>query len=107
VKYHVELTSRAAADVDGVLRWFHEREASQASQRWLRQLMARIDTLEKRPERCPLAAEADEAGIDVRALLFGKRRGIYRILFVVDGQTVSILHLRHTARSAPSPEDLQ
>lgn len=55
MKYRVELTAKAEWDVDGVLRWFHERHATAAGGRWLRNLMARIDTLEKHPARCRLA----------------------------------------------------
>lgn len=105
--YHVELTAKAEWDVESVLRWFHEQRATTAGGRWLKQLMARIATLERHPERCRLADEADELGIELRELLFGKRHGTYRILFVVEAETVSILHIRHAARSALSRRDLQ
>jgi hypothetical protein len=45
-------------------------------------------------------------GIELRELLFGKRDGTYRILFVAAGQTVSILHIRHAARAAVAHRDL-
>jgi plasmid stabilization system protein ParE len=75
VKYHVELTAKAEWDVDGVLRWFHEQKATAAGGRWLGNIMARIDTLENQPRRCRLADEADDLGIELRELLFGKRHG--------------------------------
>lgn len=104
--YQVKLTAKAEWDVDGILRWFHDQRATAAGGRWLGLLMARIDTLEKHPERCRLAAEADELGIELRELLIGKRHGTFRILFVVTEQTVSILHIRHGARSTVSHQDL-
>jgi plasmid stabilization system protein ParE len=106
VKYHVQITAKALRDVEGVLLWFHDQHASASAGRWHSQLMARIDTLERQPGRCRLAAEADELGFELRELLFGKRRGVYRILFVIDGRTVNILHIRHAARRPVSPSDL-
>jgi hypothetical protein len=61
---------------------------------------------ERHPGRCRLAAEANELGFELRDLLFGKRRGVYRILFVVDERTVNVLHIRHAARDAAWPHDL-
>jgi plasmid stabilization system protein ParE len=107
VKYCVKLTAKAEADVDSVLCWFQEQQAMVAGGRWLGNLLTRIDTLEKHPGRCRLAPEADELGMELRELLFGKRRGTYRILFVIGGQKVNILHIRHAARSAVSHQDLQ
>lgn len=78
--FRVELTAKAESDVEGVLRWFVEQRATAAGRRWLERLMARIDTLENHPGRCPIADEANELGMELRELAFGKRRGTYRIL---------------------------
>lgn len=107
VKYRVELTAQAEGDVGRVLRWFREQQATTAGGLWLGQMMARIDTLEKNPGRCRFAEEAEDLGIELRELLFGKRQGTYRILFVIAEQTVQILHIRHGARAAVTWQDLQ
>ena len=107
MKYQVQLTAKAERDVDQILHWFHEQHATAAGGRWLMQILSTIDTLEKHPERCGLAAEAEELGLELRELLFGKRHGKYRILFIVRKNVVSILHIRHTARDAVLPEDVQ
>ena len=73
--------------------------------------MDHLYSLESFPYRCPLAREAGESKREIRCLLFGKRGGVYRILYEVDEtpQTVWILHIRHGARSgiagagAPAP----
>jgi plasmid stabilization system protein ParE len=106
VKFQVRITARAEQDVESVLHWFRDQSASAAARDWLDELLARIDTLETRPERCSLAAESEELEIDLRELLFGRRHGIYRILFVVDGRTVNILHIRHGARDSVTLDDL-
>jgi plasmid stabilization system protein ParE len=106
VKYRVRLTAKAEADVDGVLRWFHEQQALAAGGRWFARLMAKLDTLETYPERCRVAGESEDLGVEIRELLFGKRQGIYRILFQIEGRTVQILRVWHGARDRVSPEDL-
>jgi mRNA-degrading endonuclease RelE of RelBE toxin-antitoxin system len=56
--------------------------------------------LDRLPYRCPLAREAKKAKRQIRCLLFGKRRNVYRILYEVDeaNRAVWILHIRHGAR---------
>ena len=52
----------------------------------------------KLPTRCPVSQEGSKAlGCEVRHLLHGKRRGVYRILFSIVGDTVWILRIRHSA----------
>jgi plasmid stabilization system protein ParE len=106
VKYRVRLTAKAEADVDGVLRWFHERQATFAGGRWLARLMVKIDTLKTHPKRCGIADESADLDIEIRELLFGKRYGAYRILFQIEGRTVQILRVWHGARDRVSPKDL-
>lgn len=56
-------------------------------------------SLDQFPHRCPLAREAEKAKREIRCLLFGKRHGVYRILYEVDEhrKMVWILHIRHGA----------
>lgn len=106
MKYQVRLSARAEVDVDGVLAWFVEQRASAAAARWLAQLQKKIGTLERMPLRCPLAAEAEEIGQEIRELYIGRRQGRYRILFCIDGRVVSVLHIRHAARDRLREDDL-
>ena len=51
------------------------------------------------PERCPVAEdESDQLGITLRQLLYGRRRGVYRILFSIEGETVTLHYVRHSAQ---------
>ena len=106
MKYQVRLTAKAERDVEEVLRRFADQQAAAAAARWFARLMNRIDTLAIRPERRPLAVEAAELELELRELLFGRRGGAYRILFIIRGAVVQVLHIRHCARDAASPEDL-
>jgi hypothetical protein len=52
----------------------------------------------KTPMRCPVSQEDSEAlGCEVRLLLYGKRRGVYRILFSIVDDTAWVLRIRHSA----------
>jgi plasmid stabilization system protein ParE len=106
VKYRVHISDKAEADVDGVLAWFQTQSATKASERWFAALWKCIDTLEASPERCPLTDEAEDVGLEIRQLLFGRSRVKYRILFEVRGNTVHILRVWHSARDALRGEDL-
>jgi plasmid stabilization system protein ParE len=68
--------------------------------------MAKLDTLETYPERCTLAAEAEEIGLEIRELLFGRRQGTYRILFRIRGPVVQILRIWHGARDRLTAHDV-
>jgi plasmid stabilization system protein ParE len=105
-KYHVRITEKAEQDVASVLAWFRNQATETAGGKWFAQLMAAIDTLERMPERCGMAAEATDIGLDIREILVGKRRGTYRVLYQIEGRTVHILRVWHAARDQASREDL-
>jgi len=100
--HQVCITARAERDVDEVLTLLADR-APQAGARWHTALLEKFQTLEHHPERCSLAHEADWLGIEVRELLFGKRRNAFRILFTIDGDDVNVHPVRRAARDWLQP----
>lgn len=104
--HQVRMTAQAERDVENVLKWFRDESLDAAATRWLSQFMLRIHTLEEHPQRCPLAIEAGELGLELRETLLGKRNKKYRILFTIDGSTVHILRVWHGARRSVTGEDL-
>ena len=104
--YRVGVTRKAEQDVDEILHWFLDQDASVAGERWFTQLMGRIATLEMYPERCSVTAESADLGVEVRELLFGKRHGTYRILFQLVGRSVHIPRVGHGARDGFTDRDL-
>jgi plasmid stabilization system protein ParE len=104
--FNVEITRRALREIDQALAWLAGRSPAAAA-RWHSQLLDAIDTLEANPSRCPLAPEAEwYAGGELRQLLYGKRLGIYRVLFELRGATVYVLCVRHSAQDLLCPGDL-
>ena len=65
--------------------------------RWARSMRAKIDTLKTSPFRCPLDTDADVFGEEVRILLHGKRNK-FRIYFLIRGEAVHIVAVRHAAQ---------
>ena len=75
---------------------------------WFEDLLDRLDSLGHFPLRCPFAREAEKASREIRCLLFGKGRNIYRILYEVDESngSVWVLHIRHGARKDMALEEI-
>ena len=78
-----------------------------AAQRWYQQLREAIESLTNHPERCPLAPENEYFEEEIRHLLYGRRHGVYRILFTIQEETVFVLAVHHGARQPLQPADLE
>jgi hypothetical protein len=50
------------------------------------------------PQRCALAPENAGFPFEVRHLLYGCKPHVYRVLFTIEGDTISVLHIRHGRR---------
>lgn len=56
MRFRVEITPVAEAQIEGAYRWYREVNRAFAD-RWFRELMNRIASLHDKPERCALAVE--------------------------------------------------
>jgi len=104
MKYRVLIQPRALRD----LRSAYLRTAQHAPQtaaRWLGRFQAALQSLSSSPERCPLAPESDAVDQDIRQLLFGQRRNVYRALFIIRDSQVHVLHIRRAAMDVAGPEE--
>jgi plasmid stabilization system protein ParE len=102
----VSIAPRALREIDQAITWLAERPPAAAT-RWHSQILEAVRSLQNNPERCPLAPENDwYSGGELRQLLHGKRRSVYRILFEISGNTVNILRVRHSAQDLLEPEEL-
>jgi plasmid stabilization system protein ParE len=97
---------RAKRDLRQVLHRIESQRTFRAGFRWYSGAITAIDTLDDQPERCPLADEADELGIELRMLLYGRKPNVYRILFILLGSVVQFLRVRHAAQDRISCDDL-
>jgi len=72
--------------------------SAEVANNWYYELQDAIASLQEFPHRCSAAPEAQKIGREIRQLWIGKRRK-YRILFVVEEDVVSLLHIRHSRQS--------
>jgi plasmid stabilization system protein ParE len=96
--YLVELTLRAERDLD----YLYERisaDDSAVAGRWFNGLEAAIYSLERLPRRSPVAPESKRAKRQLRHLLYGAKRDVYRVIFEIDEsrKIVRVLTIRHAA----------
>jgi plasmid stabilization system protein ParE len=109
--YTVSLTALAEADAYAAFERIRAVAPASAA-RWLTGLFAAIRTLDNMPARCPMIPEADEIGSPLRHLLYGKRTGLYRIIFDIqedseEGPRVRVLRIWHGVRDAITAEDIE
>ena len=101
-RYQVLIHPDAENELDHAYRHI-AADAPERAVRWRKQLLKKVQSLKTFPDRCPKAPEATSLGEDIRHLLVGK----YRIIFVIETSTVTILHIRHGAMlpvGTPPPE---
>ena len=99
----VIVAPRARVDIQEATRWLAERSRA-AAERWHDGLQKVFAELRDDPERHPIAEEESERfGLVLRQRLYGRRRGTYRILFSIEGPTVYVHHVRHSARGPIEP----
>jgi plasmid stabilization system protein ParE len=74
--------------------------------RWRTGLFRIVENLETNPNRYAEAEESVDLGLDLRELLYGRRRNIYRILFTIEEQTVNVLRIRHASQDRLSGDEI-
>lgn len=104
MKYTVEVTAFAQADIDLAYGWLAVRTVH--ADVWLNGLQTQIEALSAFPTRCPLAPESREFREPVRQMLYGNSPNVHRVLFIVRKTVVYVVHVRHGARDAVMPEDI-
>ncbi|MCP5127663.1 MAG: type II toxin-antitoxin system RelE/ParE family toxin [Gammaproteobacteria bacterium] len=93
MSYRVDITSEAGEEIEAIYLYIAEDSPDNAAH-WYFAIHDKIQTLKDSPNRCPLAYENRFYDYEVRNLIFGS----YRVLFRVQEKTVQILHVKHGAR---------
>jgi len=101
--YRVVVTARARAEALEAFVWLAERSPD-AAERWYLALQEAIEGLSTMPERCPVAEDESELlGVTLRQMLYGKHRGVYRLLFSIQNDVVTLHYVRHASRGPIEP----
>jgi plasmid stabilization system protein ParE len=106
--YRVSLAAPAETDVYAAFERIRE-VAPMHGEKWLIGLFEAILSLSKLPARCPVIPEARDLGYPARHLLYGKGKGVYRIIFHIreEEQHVRVLRVWHASRDAITAADVQ
>jgi plasmid stabilization system protein ParE len=104
MKYKLIIQPPAMADLDEAYQWIAERSPENAVH-WFNRFVEALHTLEQFPSRCAVAPESENVGREIRQLIYGRRAGAYRALFVIQNDEVHILHIRHAARNTMTLEE--
>ena len=101
--YRVVIQPRARADALEGFRWLAERSPA-AARRWYAGLQKAIAKLAENPRLHPVADdESEQLGVTIRQSLYGRQRGVYRILYTIEQDSISVLAIRHSARGPLEP----
>lgn len=94
--YRVNLTARAAQDLDNIYQYIQAGNSQKAAD-WFNGLHEALQSLNSLPHRSPAIREDS----DLRHLLYGNKPHVYRVIYSVDDkrEIVTILTIRHGARS--------
>lgn len=89
-KYRVNI--KPTAENDLARRYSQiEKESPQNAVNWYLGLIDAIEKLDELAERCPIAPEDLDIQKGIRHLIVGD----YRVLYVIEGNIVNVLHVRH------------
>ena len=99
--FRVEISPSALQDIENILIWMTENYP-EIVEEWYLGILDAIRSLEKFPNRCPLARESEEIGLEIRQLLYKQHRIIFRVI----DDSVVISRVRHIARDSLLSEDL-
>lgn len=100
MSYSVVIQPQAEQDVREAVLWMSQWTPDKATD-WGFDVIKAIRSLSRFPARCPFAPERVTYGLDIRHLLFDR----YRILFIIEDETVYVLRVRHQAQAALEPDD--
>src|SRR5712675_2158284 len=90
-KYSVVFHPDAETDISSSYQWGRRVWGDKQANGWVQELQRAIKLrLTSLPLSCSLAPESEDLGIEVRQLIVQR----YRVLFIVEKKTATILHVR-------------
>ena len=97
--FRVKITAEANRDLDEILTWLLAEGAGETGIRWFSGLKKAVGSLSELPKRCSLAPENASFPFEVRQLLYGRKREVYRVLFTIQDDSVVVLHVQRPGQN--------
>jgi len=105
--FRLIISGPAEQDMQAAHDWWAQNRSKEQANRWYLGIHEAITSLVQMPERCSFATERDLLKQGIRQLLYGLgHRPTHRVVFVIDGNNVIVLRVRHTAQDALTSKDL-
>jgi len=101
MEFRVDVTQQAFDDIDGIFAYIADRSPQNAV-RWRDQILEKMQSLSYHPYRHGLAPEAQRVGVEVHQKMFG----VYRILYTVNDDFVTVHGVRHGSRRPLRKDEL-
>ncbi len=106
MSHRVIVQPRAWRDISEACDYLAEHYSAASVEAWYEGCMQAIESLAIHPERCQVARESPQLGVDLRQLLYRRYRSVYRVLFVIRDDHVRVVCVRHSARDKLTRQDL-
>jgi len=104
--HEVYVSEDAEQDIQHICHWWHENRSPQQAAEWYEEIYLVFQSLQQMPERCPVVAESQAEGRNIRQLFFTiGHRYTHRIIFLVEAPKVTILRVRHISQNQ-LPDDM-
>ena len=87
--YNLEIPDTVFAELEEQA-FYIAQDSVDAALKWYDLMEEKIQTLQTLPARCAVAEESRYVDFEIRQLIVGN----YRVLFRIEGTTVKILHVR-------------
>jgi len=100
---HKVRISREAKDQVATISDYIAQDSTENALRWRLAIREQLRSLKDFPEKHEVAYSASEVGRDVRHTFFG----VYRVLYAIEGDTVTVLAVRHGARRPLRPDEVR
>jgi plasmid stabilization system protein ParE len=103
----VVITEQAEREMQSAFDWWAKHRSKRQADRWFTGFAKAIAGLAENPERHGRSREREGFTYEIRDLLFGlRRRPTHRAVFVIRGEEVVVLTVRHLAQKDLSPDDI-
>jgi plasmid stabilization system protein ParE len=96
--FRLEIVARAEADLRAI-HYHIAQDKPQAADKWLNHMLKAAGSLRTMPFCCEVIPEVEELALELRHLILGNYRMIYRI----DEKRVRVLRIMHAARRLTRP----